>query len=278
MTQTNLYIRNTMNNHHYSFEKLADYVDGKVSVDQKEAIEQHVEACEICQNILEGIHHHYTHVSPSRTDIENYLDGFLVKQQALIEAKQQEVGGTRERANVRSLNAGRTNVWLKVAAILLLGVGVLGIYRIMAPTSSPYQLAEQHLEESYPMPTIRGGQVLEGENERWQAVVDAYQKKDYTMATTLIEKAILVDGEAGKRYFYLGLSYLQQDPPQAQKAIAPLQKVLASKNRYQEQAAWYLALAYLGSDQLEKGKTQLQQIVDKETWKAKEAAALLGDL
>ncbi len=279
MKQETLFILNTMKDNHYSFESLADYADGKTNTTDQAAIEEHLADCEICQNILNGIKYYYTDESPSREELENYLDGFLLDQQEIIRAKQEnpKVKTTANKTKIKSLPKPR-RIWLQIAAILILGVCVLGVYRALVPSISPHQLAAQHLEEAYPVPTIRGGKVLEGENERWQEVVNAYQKKDYVHAASLIEKSIEADGGAGKRYFYLGLSYLQQDPPKAKEAIEPLKQVLASTNRYQEQALWYLALAYLGADQTELGKNILKMIVSQNTWKADEAVELLEEL
>ena len=104
----------------------------------------------------------------------------------------------------------------------------------------------------------------------------AYDHKDYTQAVTLLQKCL--EKEPSSNYkdkieLYLGLSYLESN--KTTKAIAQFQDLASRENTQAFTVDWYLALAYLKVEQIEKAKTILSKLKNGETNPYQEKAKAL---
>lgn len=152
---------------------------------------------------------------------------------------------------------------LSIAAILAIGIMGLWFFQNNQPNIS--QLAMESLKEQPP-----GITVLMDENTNtdanWNAAVEAYQKKEYKIAATLLEQSVT---KTSKHNFYLGLSYLHQQPIIAEKAIEYLKKVVETNSQFTEEANWYLSLAYAINNNAAEAQKYLEQIPNESGYYAK---------
>jgi len=148
------------------------------------------------------------------------------------------------------------NPLLKVAASVLFFalVGLL-VFRNL-PESSPAQLADSYLTEHYAAPSVTMGDNVD---ELWQKAISAYKSDDFVKSSVLLEDIVIQKQAKEEHFYYLGLSYLYQNPSKANKALANLDKVKGKY--YGEAATWYKSLALIKLDKIGEAKKLLQGLV-----------------
>lgn len=166
----------------------------------------------------------------------------------------------------------RIFLWVASAAavaailfIMLFGPGIT--------TTNYEQLADAYLTEEFyeNREDSRGDQDVEQINLR---AIFAYNNKDFSTAIDHYE-TIVGNGQANdEHHFFLGLSYLYEERPDA--AIRNLLRVpeLNASSKFLQEHRWFLALAYLKNKQVDEGKAALLSIQPGE-WKYQEAQRLL---
>lgn len=162
------------------------------------------------------------------------------------------------------------NPLLKVAASVLLFalVGLLVFNNL--PESSPTQLADSYLTEHYAAPSVTMGDNVD---ELWQKAISAYKSDDFVKSATLLEDIVTKKQAKEEHLYYLGLSYLYQNPSKANKAIANLSKV--NGKYYGEAAQWYKSLALIKLDKVSDAKQILQKLVKSSDAQRKSNAQIL---
>ncbi len=91
----------------------------------------------------------------------------------------------------------------------------------------------------------------------FQKAMDAYLEQRYSAAASLLEDAAQVDPKALDVNFFLGICRIMLAKPE--DAVAPLENVLADeKSTYAQSAHYYLAKAYVQTDNLAEAEAQLQ--------------------
>ena len=91
----------------------------------------------------------------------------------------------------------------------------------------------------------------------FQNAMDAYLEQRYSAAASLLEDAARVEPKASDTNFYLGICRLMLAKPG--DAVAPLKNVLANeRSPFAQSAHYYLAKAYVQTDNLAEAESQLQ--------------------
>ncbi|MEM1319645.1 MAG: hypothetical protein AAGG75_05275 [Bacteroidota bacterium] len=161
-----------------------------------------------------------------------------------------------------------------VAALLLLGA--LLCYYWLTSSSSSYQLAtDQHIREL----SIMGDQSVlrkgpQGISELRSEASLHYARRQYEQGIPLFEQLLASPASQASDYFYLALCHLQKTNAEAAKTI-PLLLQARALGGPAEETAWVLSLAYLKTGALPEARQELQGIVDRKGYKAREAEALL---
>ena len=145
-----------------------------------------------------------------------------------------------------------------IIGIILLGIIAAGVWYISQPKAPQQELIFASNFQAYPSTAVRGEN-----NSDFADGLNAYDSKNYTEAVAAFED-YLNDDEATDRLpaqFYLGISQLGADQPEA--AISNFQAVIdAGYLSLEEAAQWYLALAYLKSEQYDNLQKQLDLIIN----------------
>ena len=122
------------------------------------------------------------------------------------------------------------------------------------------QLARVEKVSPYLAAAIRGGEVNAAALEKFREGMEHYQEEEYQRAIPVLREVTELDVTHIPSAFYLGICHLMAN--QFQEAIEQLERVIASgSDGYQEEAHWYLAKAYFGSGQMDKGQTALERVV-----------------
>ncbi|MEM9821774.1 MAG: hypothetical protein AAF985_11910 [Bacteroidota bacterium] len=227
-----------------------------------------------------------------KSEIKEYLEGTLPEEEAerlseqLITAKlnrdkkrnwEQQLAkkyGVRRNAKV--------NPWYwKIEGQMLLGLVaslclVLScLFWLIPATKGNYlSLVDQHLKElqimSHPSVLRKG---TANYNQLREKATLAYVSRDYDQSIP-IWKQLEVAGVADKwDYFYFGLCYLQQSPPNYLLGIRYLEKSVALDGPADE-LHWILALAYLQNGSVDRGLQQLDQLIERGNYQIQAATEL----
>lgn len=187
----------------------------------------------------------------------------------------EEYGISRTTAAVRTLRLNWVRWSAGVAAALLIGIVA---WQVVGDSSPSYQaLTNEYLAMHYPNNETRKG-ASDISEQRGQAIA-AYNRKDFATSARL--RALVTTSEEATTddFFFLGLSYLYQETPQGAEAIEPLlQATKDPTEELQDEAKWYLALAYVAAGQFTEARALLEERIRAGVWKVAEAKALLDSL
>lgn len=139
--------------------------------------------------------------------------------------------------------------YVAAACISLLALG----WWLYSPTQSSAELYTQYFEVYPDFVTSRAI-----EESGLSKAIQYYNDEKYQLAANEFQVLYLGDSLKYDVSFYLGLSYLNTGSNT--KAIKILNSVVENSDKYQQQARWYLALAFLKNNQLDKAKTTLLKI------------------
>lgn len=166
-----------------------------------------------------------------------------------------------ERVTRESKSSKKTMAWYssRIAAVLILFI--LPLYFILS------NLNEVDSEEVFashfkPYPVLANGTVRgDAADGPLSEGLRAYQNGDYTLAITKLENIKKRDEGFSNGRFYLALSHLANED--AVQAI-PVLGALAEDDEFKlnEQAKWYLGLAFLRNDQPDKARDTFQELYE----------------
>lgn len=168
--------------------------------------------------------------------------------------------------------------FMAVAAILILLVGAVFFTDIFKTSATdPQDLFASNFEPYQMILNTRSGQDLLGDQQaQLNEALEAYAQKEYSKAASIFEDLKSENADQELYELYAAVSRLAAG--QAVTAVEKLQKLQSeSSPSLRQQVRWYLALAYIKSEQLEQAKTELKKI-SKDDFKYSEAADILEEL
>jgi len=163
---------------------------------------------------------------------------------------------------------------LAVAALVtvFIGIGMLWIYH--SQITNPDELYASYFE---PYPSIYSQRSIEAESESGnlkQKAFLAYEKESWRKAQDHFDKLLLLQPEKTEYVFYSGILDLKLN--ETHKAINHFRTVLNKKDPLlEDQIIWYIALAYLKEENIEKSTEYLQKIVNEDMINKEKALKLL---
>ena len=132
-----------------------------------------------------------------------------------------------------------------IAAVLVFLLAVAMGWMIFGPVDTS-ALADEYLVIKYTSPMVTLDPAVDLDSN-WKNAITAYQDKQFPTAIAAIERSLQDSSDSGNvemKHFYLGLSYLYQKVPNAEKALIHLEKSKKS-SLYKQQANWFMSLAFL---------------------------------
>lgn len=165
----------------------------------------------------------------------------------------------------------RSKRMIAVGALLLI---IVGITFFLNKTPNNDQLFSNYFEPSKNVsaPIVRS----ESNDKLLSNAFIAYSEADYQKTIPLLEKAF-ESTKNSELLFYKGNALLALN--QTKDAIEVFKKHQSFSDALTNRSHWYLALAYLKTDQVENAKQELKGLIDSgEPFKKKEANSLLKKL
>lgn len=207
------------------------------------------------------------------TENEKLLIQFLLKEElrSTYSEKLKEKYGIEKGKKFES-NSG-FKVWKIAAALLVLFGSAFLIKRSLSLTINQY--AGNLIEES----NVPGNPAVMRKD---LSLVDSFRqianenfiKMEYQEAIKNYELIALNDTLNGMDHFYLGVSYLKNNPISSEKALKHLSDPTIPSTLKEEQN-WFLSLSYIVSGQEQKASLLLSQMIKEGHYKDKEIKKLL---
>ena len=245
------------------FDMIEAYLNDTLSVEQKEAFEQQMQADKALAKEVAQHREMQSALSDKKT-----LDFREKIQKIRTEMLASEEDADKEVVTLTPEKAPNFPYWkLAVAAVFVIGLGVLVWDN--GTTDSNKDLYAMYYKPFPVDDTTRG----EGKEEL-SAIYKSYKGGAYEKVIPALEKH-LITSEKQKLRLYLGNSYLGTD--QAKKAAQQFRKV-TEKSMFYEDAQWYLALTYLKLQVEDSTKYFLKNVLDYKGIHEQKAKKLLEKL
>lgn len=166
--------------------------------------------------------------------------------------------------------------WAIAATVLLAATAGGGLWQMQAtdPLTND-QLFAQNYEVYQLDGLVRGTQ----DEEELANALQLYQNKAYENAAEVLAILNAEDIDNQKVMFALANAYLNQEPPQLEKAATFFNQLIdMNTSVYVPKAQWYLALIYLKQNKLEQAKLLLTEVKNSGDSYAEEAKEVLERL
>jgi len=229
-------------------EEITAYLEQRLSDEERFAIENHLLDCPLCEAALEG----FAQANPTTTtkhlaEIKTALPGSAPTNTTLPTGE----------AKLRRLPAWRNWAAAAAAVALLITAGI--IYTRQGPISSSELFAEAYVPYESPFVGTRSAT----DNELpLNAGLAAFQEGNYSQAVEHFDEVLIQSPEESMAHLHAGMAYLHLG--KTEQAIEHLTTVRMNTPILYGSASWYLALAYLKSNDPEQSKAILEQILPKE--------------
>lgn len=245
---------------HPNFEQLTEYAQENTS----DSVRVHVETCERCATILEGI----SIAKAESTKKEVSLDHFL---QASKESTKIHID---KEISVKNTSNEFKGLFLRVAAALIIvTIGAIAFFytnKFDAEEFVAYEISNHR-----PGPNIERDLKVDA---NWSSFANSFQNSEYEKALSILDN-VKPDNRNSSFDFFQGLCYLYKKPADYQKAVDLLVSIANSDNRFNEQARWYSALGYFKLGKVNQCKELLLEItLIEDHFKKEEAKSLLENL
>lgn len=162
-------------------------------------------------------------------------------------------------------------------ATILLIIGMIAIWKFLQTESDPQKIYASYYEKAstdYIIPTVAGSNT-NNKDSLIALIRENYNENNYPAVLTSIS-------QLDKNSITAGISILEANALMELKRFEEAQRMLKDmieKNRapvYTEQARWYIAMAYLASNETEEAIDYLAEIVEEQdAFKRKEAQSIL---
>lgn len=240
------------------------YLDGELTEGRKAQVDRHLDECRLCGEAVEGV-----------AGLE-WREGFLRSTDSLrarvrARAAKAVVAAGIERSPVhRLLFARPAQLYLTVAATLVVGVGTAVILSRPGPAETLFQRHFDHYPST--RPTVRGAVQESGPD-----ALALYEAGDYRRALAALEDRLAQQPDDAASRFYAGVCRLSLG--QSREATLDLEQVLRlDEKELHAPAEWYLALAHIKSGDLAGARTHLLGIAGAGGFYQERARVLLAEL
>jgi tetratricopeptide (TPR) repeat protein len=236
-------------------EMLAQRYPGKVP----ESVQNHLATCASCKTAVLELYHL---VAEEPTVVE-----------AAKQAGRKEIPGQE---NSRTTNLGRPAItpaikWYAVAAAAVI-ILALSLVFLMNRKDSPQKLFTQYYSPYHDVVTSKS----QAERNFLLDGLFYYNTAQYDSAIDKFISGLEVRHDDQDLIFYLGSSYLAAG--NHEKAIISFERLFEPGSKYYSPARWYLALAYLGSKDVNEAKRLLELIREEGGFYSEKAGKILEQL
>jgi len=219
-----------------SLQQLVDYKKNKLSPEERNSVQDHLDSCNLCSAAVEGLNQ-ISNVDKFQSTINHLNHSF----------HERLYSGSNSLFNWRILAAA--------ASLLLM---IAGIYYLINRPSVEDELFAKYFQ-LYPnnIPIVRSQQTI----NPIQLALQQYELLNIPEAVQKFDQIIEKNPENLTAQFYAGVCKLSNQQPK--EAASHFRKILDHTNsEFCEPALWYLALTMIKNCQLDSAKQILRQIIE----------------
>lgn len=270
-----------------TFEQMLGYIEKTLAPAKLAGIEKHLTFCTFCSEALEGFA-----AFPEKARLQPMVESLNERIQArhtteTVSEEKATPADKRAGAFQSILDSVREGIEMIVSALttpsyglklaygvaMVFFVGIVSVLYWGRETANAKLFAEYY--QMYPniASSVRG-ELTEG---KLQDALQQYDAGDFKTAITRLQEILATEPDNAAANFYAGVSCLKVE--ESERAVADLQRTIALNDaKFSEPAQWYLALAFLQQNDLEKTRTTLNEILTKEHLYKEQALKLLERL
>jgi len=266
-----------------TFKQMLGYAENKLSPKGRAEIDRHLASCEFCSEALEGFAA-FPEKAKLPAMVESLNEQIEARYAAEAEPEVRLSLADRLQSVVDSLRHGletvidtlatpRPNLRLAYVVASVFLVGIVSVLYLGKDQPNEKLFAEYY--QTYPniASSVRG-ELTEG---KLQDALQQYDAENFKAALKLLQEILVTDPNNAAANFYAGVSYLKIE--ESEHAATSLQKVIElSDPKFSEPAEWYLALAFLQQNNLEKTRATLEALIGKDYLDKEQAVKLLERL
>ena len=199
----------------------------------------------------------------------------LAARQLIKEAGRLDLKDTLESFEVSGSDSKVRPLWLKraipIAAMLVI---FFGVYYFLEFNQGSGGLYDSYFE-SYPAPAnLRD---TSSEDSAWNDALESYENEDFEQALNFMGQ-VRHEAPGYMVAFYVGLSAMQTEPAELEKAMSSFDSVLRGDNDYKEQALWYKGLILIKLERTDEAIDVLTELTSRNGFKKSEASQILDKL
>ncbi len=247
-----------------SVELLLDYLDGILTDEAKEKIDQEMAGSEELTSIVEGLKIYYKSIDFNREKMDDYIQSLSI--------------GFAEKRNQVKKKPPKTGFYIRIAATFLLVAAFATLLILNRDRPNDLlTLVDVELSKHYAVP---GTSRSEGEElaQLWSQVTLAYGARNFASAINPLRLIDEADENDPTSWFYLGLCYAYKSTPDFEQSIDYLKRVTETSHAFSDRAKWYLALIYIKQNRQAEAQKLVQEIKEKGGFKSKEAERIFSSM
>jgi hypothetical protein len=225
----------------YNYELIRDYLHGVLDKNTAARVGELIRTDETARSIAAGIIQ-LEEEFKDELEAEKYLEAFHEKQTATI------------RHNKPFTISFKPLLRIAAALVVLIGVGFVIRY---VTTPNLNELVNQELSMAYPIPTLSRDGEATGLDQAYQL----YSEKKFARAADLFHQVGAKAPEQTAIIFYEGISRLYAG--EYRPALELLENQMLTDSRFEQQARWFRAVAYLKLKNHERANIVLREIVNQ---------------
>lgn len=170
----------------------------------------------------------------------------------------------------------RVKLLYKIAAGIIFIIGISSLLYLSLRPPENERLYSQYFKVYDASGIVRGNNSTN--QDKIHMALMAYDNEDYKTSYKLLNVICSSEPDNMEAFFYKGLSAMENQ--NFDDAVLSLNTVVKNTTTlYNDEAIWYLALSYLGKDDLPNARITLQKIIDSlNNVKKEQAVSLLHEL
>ena len=247
-----------------SRETIQNYLQTKITNEERFEVENHLLDCPLCADAVEGFANHY-----------NFEENTELEQ--IKETIDQQTANAPTEATIRSLPVRRFSMNHIAAAILMLLIPIAGFFYWQSENTSQLAQAFNPIKDDVMLAELRANNTSDFKNNNLKKGMGYYDLNEYQKSLDYYQLALQEEPENSIASFYAGVVSMELENPET--AISYLTTSRLNDERFYEQSTWYLIMAHLKLQQKEKAKILLKDLLkNKENIYYDKAMKLKGSL
>ena len=247
------------------YDQIAHYLSGNLSEEERTSFEAKISADpKLAQEV--AVHRDLKHV---------LADAEASSMHKLVNEVDAEFFSEKTQAKRPQLKFGAIQYVMAAMVAILLLIGGYWIFIYQAGSVTSEELYAMNYEV-YPIPSSLRSDAADTLGVVEKRAIQAFNNKKYESAADDFEELIKLEPTNTALQFYLGLCRYEQ--MEFDSGIVIFDSLISSRNPFQRQSKWYLALGYLAQGDPDRAKSLLEELSSSKGKYRSEAEQILKSI